>query len=1424
VSQQTLPPYEHIVFDPGSSDGSREVALSHSGVTLIAEPDNGQADAVGKGFQQASGDILGWLNSDDMYASNRVFETVLNRFKQPDAPDIVYGLGNYIDAGGEVLRSAYVNQSPETFPARLQREVGILQPALFIRKSSADLLGAPSTTLNFCMDYEYWIRAVKAGLRFAFVPEVLALARYYPDNKTWGQRGKSYHEICKMVKSHFGYVAVEWLQRYAEFRVKGHDGILNYASGAETSTAEISKEVQCLLNAFNNDQSVIQLFAQNTPLPAAKPTIAAMKQAGFSLKTVAEPVPLESKNLPNKVCYTVGTKRWAFLRQWKEEAVENSKQEFQRIREIRNNDTCVIVGNGPTLNASNFLALQKADVFISNYAFLHSELAKVATYYTVVNNLVAEQGAAEIALYRGPRKFFPYWLRYCIPEDNDTFFVNSVGFDKFSIDITENISWRSTVTFFNLQLAYGLGYRKILMIGFDHYYKQNPSAKEGDEIDCQQDDDNHFDKSYFKNKVWHAADVGNMEKMYLLAKVAYEADGREIVNCTVGGHLEVFRRGDLEQELLKSHGAHKINRVITKNPESKIPLGIDIKRYPRLLMIDSTPLGGTSATGQLKSTFLGDWPSDCLLQIWENHNSQPPLRALRSNETESASRSRPLTMDSLVKICQDFQPEAIYYRPVDYPVLAEAAKLLISKLGVPYSVHMMDDWPERLREQNSALHASMNAELRRLLKGAAVCWSICDKMSREYEARYGCRFEALANGVDTSDFENAATSKRSLAGKNEFVIRYAGALADDMTFQSVMDVARAVSSLRNQTPIRFEIHTMEWCKKKAEIETAFLEGISIHSAVSGPPYYRLLASSDALLIAYNFDPASIKYIRLSMANKMPECLASGAALLAYGPAEVATIDYLQRAGCASVVTAEDSELLKSQILRLASDQIYRQSLAQKAREFVIQHHSRESVQKRFLAGIQKTALSPALPRQLMGPYSRAKSVHYDETDAVAAYLAEKTHGVMLDVGAHQGYALNEFLNRGWKIWAFEPDHKNRAKLLERLAAHKNRDLVTLDTRCVSHTSQKNLPFFQSGESTGISGLSAFRDTHVEAQRVDTVSLSDYFADKEMPAVDFLKIDTEGHDLFVLQGFPWERNRPRVIECEFEDLKSKALGYTTKDMADFLVGKGYTVYVSEWHPILRYGQRHDWHRLMKYPCELACPEAWGNLLAFSAPPDEAKLVAAIKSVLKSAPTSAAPSGTATHKSTSPNPEVFPCFSPAGPNRWTFTKAKAGKQNLLIFKHPAKSPTANREILASFRVVCDAPVQIAVSLGRHDHKRPYEGTTIKQKLTPGQPWTGAIKHRFKENHADLKLQFEILDCPTAKCTLEIQDHRVQEANPPKPADPIMLAPNSFAQANKLYREGQYAKALGIYEALAAREPLGIYRENAKMTQRKIQLHNH
>src|SRR3546814_2418481 len=86
---------------------------------------------------------------------------------------------------------------------------------------------------------------------------------------------------------------------------------------------------------------------------------------------------------------------------------------------------------------------------------------------------------------------------------------------------------------------------------------------------------------------------------------------------------------------------------------------------------------------------------------------------------------------------------------------------------------------------------------------------------------------------------------------------------------------------------------MDWCREKADRDLGDLRGVQVQGLVAGSEYERTLAKSDALLIAYNFDPASTGYIGYSLANKMPECLASGAPLLAYGPRGVATIDYLR---------------------------------------------------------------------------------------------------------------------------------------------------------------------------------------------------------------------------------------------------------------------------------------------------------------------------------------------------------------------------------------------------------------------------------------------------------------------------------------------------------------------------------------------------
>jgi FkbM family methyltransferase len=220
-----------------------------------------------------------------------------------------------------------------------------------------------------------------------------------------------------------------------------------------------------------------------------------------------------------------------------------------------------------------------------------------------------------------------------------------------------------------------------------------------------------------------------------------------------------------------------------------------------------------------------------------------------------------------------------------------------------------------------------------------------------------------------------------------------------------------------------------------------------------------------------------------------------------------------------------------------------------------------------------------------------------ETDFVAeALLSRRRHrsnGVMMDVGAHHGAVFAEFAKHGWQVCAFEPDRKNRERIT---AAFGRLNNVIIDDRAVSDVSANEVAFFVSTQSSGISSLSAFDESHNQAGVVTTVTIDDFTVAKEIHEIDYLKIDTEGYDLMVLKGFPWDRMRPTVIICEFENRKTVPLGYNFRDLADFLSAKGYQSIVSEWFPITSYGRKHRWRRYATYPCDLADDSGWGNLIA------------------------------------------------------------------------------------------------------------------------------------------------------------------------------------------------------------------------------------
>lgn len=212
VASQGGAEIEHVVFDGGSNDNTVDVLNAFQPpVRWISKKDRGQTDAVNQGIRATDGDIIGWLNSDDVYYPGAVAR-VVKYFKDHPEVDVVYGMADHIDLEDHAFES-YPSE-PWNFE-RLKETCFICQPALFFRRSVVERYGMLDESLNYCMDYEYWLRLGKSGVRFAYLEEKLAGSRLYADNKTLGARVKVHQEINDMMKTLFGKVPDRWLFNYA---------------------------------------------------------------------------------------------------------------------------------------------------------------------------------------------------------------------------------------------------------------------------------------------------------------------------------------------------------------------------------------------------------------------------------------------------------------------------------------------------------------------------------------------------------------------------------------------------------------------------------------------------------------------------------------------------------------------------------------------------------------------------------------------------------------------------------------------------------------------------------------------------------------------------------------------------------------------------------------------------------------------------------------------------------------------------------------------------------------------------------------------------------------------------------------------------------------------------------------------------------
>jgi glycosyltransferase involved in cell wall biosynthesis len=212
LAQQFPGSLEYLVMDGGSKDETVDILRGYGArLSWVSERDGGQADAVNKGLSRSTGEIIGWLNSDDVYYPGAIL-AVCDAFDSDPALDVIYGDANHIDEEDRFLEP-YPTEDVDF--SRLTNTCYICQPAVFFRRSVVDRFGPLNAKLQYCMDYEYWVRLAAAGAKFRRVRHVLAGSRLYAQNKTLGSRVRVHSEINDMLGRHARRVPDQWLFNYA---------------------------------------------------------------------------------------------------------------------------------------------------------------------------------------------------------------------------------------------------------------------------------------------------------------------------------------------------------------------------------------------------------------------------------------------------------------------------------------------------------------------------------------------------------------------------------------------------------------------------------------------------------------------------------------------------------------------------------------------------------------------------------------------------------------------------------------------------------------------------------------------------------------------------------------------------------------------------------------------------------------------------------------------------------------------------------------------------------------------------------------------------------------------------------------------------------------------------------------------------------
>jgi glycosyltransferase involved in cell wall biosynthesis len=203
VLGQGYPDVEHIVLDGGSTDQTAAVVGEYAGrLTFIVEPDRGQSDAINRGFRKARGEIISWLNCDDVLLPGAI-RKVVEVFERDRSLGAVYGDGLLLEVDGRV-RHEYPRAGAMNVWKLVNFSDFLFQPAVFFRRSVLDEIGYLDESLHWGMDWDFLIRVAKR-YRMAYVPALLAAQRDYETTKSASGGHWRFRELVRIMRRHSRY-------------------------------------------------------------------------------------------------------------------------------------------------------------------------------------------------------------------------------------------------------------------------------------------------------------------------------------------------------------------------------------------------------------------------------------------------------------------------------------------------------------------------------------------------------------------------------------------------------------------------------------------------------------------------------------------------------------------------------------------------------------------------------------------------------------------------------------------------------------------------------------------------------------------------------------------------------------------------------------------------------------------------------------------------------------------------------------------------------------------------------------------------------------------------------------------------------------------------------------------------------------------